>query len=88
MNPSTGEAEAGGALSSRPAWFTQWSSGQPGLHRKMLFQNKPKYLTRERMGQQGKEGEVRTWAWPGNTMLKGHMLMVDEVTVGSPTESR
>jgi hypothetical protein len=33
FNPSTQEAEAGGFLSSRPAWSTP---GQPGLHRKTL----------------------------------------------------
>jgi hypothetical protein len=31
FNPSTREAEAGGFLSSRPAWSTV--PGQPGLHR-------------------------------------------------------
>ena len=33
FNPSTGEAEAGGSLSSRPAWSTEQVPGQPGLHR-------------------------------------------------------
>jgi hypothetical protein len=33
FNPSTQEAEAGGFLSSRPAWSTEWVPGQPGLHR-------------------------------------------------------
>jgi hypothetical protein len=36
FNPSTWEAEAGGFLSSRPAWSTKWVPGQPGLHRKTL----------------------------------------------------
>jgi hypothetical protein len=30
------EAEAGGFLSSRPAWSTAWVPGQPGLHRETL----------------------------------------------------
>jgi len=34
--PSTWEAEAGGFLSSRPAWSTKWVPGQPGLHRETL----------------------------------------------------
>jgi hypothetical protein len=34
--PSTGEAEAGGSLSSRPAWSIAQVLGQPGLHRKTL----------------------------------------------------
>jgi hypothetical protein len=36
FNPSTGEAEAGGFLSSRPAWSTEWVPGQPELHRETL----------------------------------------------------
>jgi hypothetical protein len=30
------EAEAGGFLSSRPAWSTKWAPEQPGLHRETL----------------------------------------------------
>jgi hypothetical protein len=36
FNPSTWEPEAGGFLSSRPAWSTEWVPGQPGLHRETL----------------------------------------------------
>jgi hypothetical protein len=36
FNPSTWEAEAGGFLSLRPAWSTEWVPGQPGLHRETL----------------------------------------------------
>jgi hypothetical protein len=35
-NPSTWEAEAGGFLSSRPAWSTKWVPGQPELQRDTL----------------------------------------------------
>jgi hypothetical protein len=38
FNPSTQEAEAGGFLSSRPAWSTEQVPGQPGLHRETLSQ--------------------------------------------------
>ena len=38
FNPSTWEAEAGGFLSSRPAWSTKLVPGQPGLHRETLSQ--------------------------------------------------
>jgi hypothetical protein len=38
FNPSTWEAEAGGILSLRPAWSTEWVQGQPGLHRETLSQ--------------------------------------------------
>jgi hypothetical protein len=30
------QREAGGSLSSRPAWSTKWVPGQPGLHRETL----------------------------------------------------
>jgi hypothetical protein len=36
FNPSTQEAEAGGFLSSRPAWSTKWAQRQPGLYRETL----------------------------------------------------
>jgi hypothetical protein len=38
FNPSTSETEAGGFLSSRPAWSTKCVPGQPGLHRETLSQ--------------------------------------------------
>jgi hypothetical protein len=41
FNPSTREAEAGGFLSSRPAWSTKWVPGQPGLHRETLSSPPP-----------------------------------------------
>jgi hypothetical protein len=34
--------EAGGFLSSRPAWSTEWVPGQPGIHREILSQKKKK----------------------------------------------
>jgi hypothetical protein len=36
INPSTWETEAG---SLRPAWFIEWVTRQPGLHRETLSQN-------------------------------------------------
>jgi hypothetical protein len=42
FDPSTSEAEAGGFLSSRPAWSTKWVPGQPGLHRETLSRKKNK----------------------------------------------
>jgi hypothetical protein len=36
FNPGTWEAEAGGFLSSKPAWSTKWVPEQPGLHRETL----------------------------------------------------
>jgi hypothetical protein len=42
FNPSTWEAEAGGFLSSRPAWSTKRVPGQPGLYRETLSREKKK----------------------------------------------
>jgi hypothetical protein len=42
FNPSTQEAEAGGFLSSRPAWSTKRVPGQPGLHRETLSRKNKK----------------------------------------------
>ena len=36
FDPSTQETEAGGSLSSRPAWSTESVPGQPRLHRETL----------------------------------------------------
>jgi hypothetical protein len=41
FNPSTPELEAGGFLSSRPAWSTKWVPGQPGLYRETLSWTTP-----------------------------------------------
>jgi hypothetical protein len=38
FNPSTRETEAGGFLSLRSAWSTEWDPGQPGLCRETLSQ--------------------------------------------------
>jgi hypothetical protein len=40
FNPSTGEAEAGGSLSSRPGCCTNQVPGQPGVCRETLSQKK------------------------------------------------
>jgi hypothetical protein len=42
FKPSTLEAEAGGSLSPRPAWSTEWVPGQPGLHKETLSQKTKK----------------------------------------------
>jgi hypothetical protein len=38
FNPSTQETEAGGSLSSRPAWFAEQVPGQAALLLRTLFQ--------------------------------------------------
>jgi hypothetical protein len=44
FNSSTQEAEAGGSLSSRPAWSTERVTGQPGLHRETLSRKNKKKM--------------------------------------------
>jgi hypothetical protein len=48
FNPSTREAEAGGFLSLRPAWSTEWVPGQPGGHTEKHYLKKKKkiYISR------------------------------------------
>jgi hypothetical protein len=55
FNPSTREAEAGGFLSSRPAWSTEWVPGQPGLHRETLSQKKTKKNKKKKQKKKKKE---------------------------------
>jgi hypothetical protein len=47
FNPCTQEAEAGGFLSSRPAWSTKWVPGQPGLHRETLSRKTNKQTNKQ-----------------------------------------
>ena len=56
FNPSTWEAEAGGFLSSRPAWSTEWVPGQPGLQRNPVSKNKTK-PKKQKQTKQKKEEE-------------------------------
>jgi hypothetical protein len=58
FNPSTREAEAGGFLSSRPAWSTKWVPGQPGLHRETLSRKTKKKEKEEGRRQRMKEGQA------------------------------
>jgi hypothetical protein len=58
FNPSTREAEAGGFLSSRPAWSTECVPGQPGLHRETLSQ-KPKKKKKKKKKKKSKNKIVR-----------------------------
>ena len=50
FNPSTWDAEAGGFLSLKPDWSTEWDPGQPGLYRETLSQkqNKTKQKTKNK----------------------------------------
>jgi hypothetical protein len=57
FNPSTWEAEAGGFLSSRPAWSTERVPGQPGLHRETLSQ-KTKQKTKQKKKEKRKKKKL------------------------------
>jgi hypothetical protein len=52
FNTSTWEVEAGGFLSSRPAWSTKWVPGQPGLHRETLFRKNNQPPTKQQTNKQ------------------------------------
>jgi hypothetical protein len=49
FSPSTWEAEAGGFLSSGPAWSTERVPGKPGLYRETLSRKKKKNQTNKKM---------------------------------------
>jgi hypothetical protein len=53
FNPSPREAEAGGFLSSRPAWSTKWVPGQSGLYRETL----------SRKTKTNQPNKQRGWTW-------------------------
>jgi hypothetical protein len=49
FNPSTREAEAGGFLSSRPAWSTKWVLEQPELYRETLSEKTKQDKTKQEL---------------------------------------
>jgi hypothetical protein len=51
---STQDTEAGGSLSWRPVWSTGQVSGQPGLHRETLSQEKKKQANKTNKQKQDK----------------------------------
>jgi hypothetical protein len=55
FDPSTWEAEAGGFLSSRPAWSTEWVPGQWGLHRETLSWKTKQNKTKQNKTKQNKQ---------------------------------
>jgi hypothetical protein len=58
FNPSSWEAEAGGFLSSRPAWSTKCVPGQPGLYRETLPQKNQTKILKNKKTKQKKEEEI------------------------------
>jgi hypothetical protein len=72
FNPSTQEAEAGGFLSSRLAWSTEWVPGQPGLHRETLSRKTTTTkIARYPLGPWGWDLTSRFWPWC--LLLRGHL---------------
>jgi hypothetical protein len=63
FNPNTREAEAGGLLSSRPAWSTEWVPGQPGIHRETLSR-KTKIKTKQNKTKEKEKKKRKTFAAP------------------------
>jgi hypothetical protein len=67
-------AEAGGFLSSRPAWSTEWVPGQPGLYRETLSRKqkqkqKPKQTNKQKQKQKQTQ-KTTFWSVPYKTTLK------------------
>jgi hypothetical protein len=60
FNPSTWEAEAGGFLSSRPAWSTKWVPGQPELYRETLPRKTKQNKTKQNKTKQNKTAYLVT----------------------------
>jgi hypothetical protein len=58
FNPSTWRTEAGGFLSSRPAWSTKGVPGQPGIYRETLSQKQNK--TKQNKTKQNKTKQNKT----------------------------
>jgi hypothetical protein len=88
FNPSTWEAEAGGFLSSRPAWSTEWVPGQPGLYRETLSrknktkQTNKKTKTKKTQTNKKKKG-IRNSCyyhlyWDSNSSPPEELLTIDE----------
>jgi hypothetical protein len=60
FNPSTWETEAGGFLSSRPAWSTELIPGQPELHRETMSQKNKNKNKNKQTKQKTKQKQIRT----------------------------
>jgi hypothetical protein len=57
--PGPQEAEAGGSLSLRPTWSTEWVPGRPELHRETLSQKTKKKKKKRRKRRRDEEGKKR-----------------------------
>jgi hypothetical protein len=66
FNPSTWEAVAGGFLSLRPAWSTEWVPGQPGLYRETLSWKTKQNKTKQNKTKQNKTNS----SWQGSVTAR------------------
>jgi hypothetical protein len=89
FNPSTREAEAGGFLSSRPAWSTELVPGQPELHRELLTRknkqtkNKTKQTNKKNKTKKQKnkgKGHGKTNIKRPHSQVTGHFLGAEKRT--------
>ena len=67
----TREAEAGGFLSSKPAWSTEWVPGQPGLHRETLSRKTNKQ-TKKTKQNTTKRNNIQGWRDGSTVMISAH----------------
>ena len=69
FHPSTWEAEAGRALSSRPAWSTEWVPGWPAIHRENCPKKQTKQTNKKKRDhlhspeQRGSQANTQASAW-------------------------
>ena len=88
FNPSTQEAEAGGFLSSRPAWSTKWVPGQPGIQRETLSQTPhppPKIITLRKPWRYSGVLNTHCSCWPANYYFLLAQTHVQAVFPSDPT---
>jgi hypothetical protein len=82
FNPSTQEAEVGGFLSSRPAWYTEWVPGQPGLHRETRS-----WKTKKRKKKKTKKQKNKKTKKTKNKKQKEPQILIFEATGDIPKEN-
>jgi hypothetical protein len=71
FNPSTWEAEAGGFLSLRLAWSTEWVPRQPGTDRKTISTKQNKTPKQKQQQKETKQTNKQTnGGWRGGSAVK------------------
>jgi hypothetical protein len=90
FNPSTWEAEAGGFLSSRPAWSTKGVPGQPGLYRETLSQKTKQNKTNKKQTnkKQKKRKKKRDMTTKTGIIEKNHHILLQKAIFNKTGKSR